>query len=75
MTKKKIDGGLLRAVRMERMLSIRALAERANVNKSTIQRIESGEVSPSVDILERILAAMELSLEIVDEREKNAAQK
>lgn len=45
-------------------MSIRALAEAAGVNKTTIQRIEKDEVSPSVDVLERILSAMSLRLTI-----------
>lgn len=59
-----INGALLRKYREGKGISIRALAEAAGVNKTTIQRIEKDEVSPSVDVLERILAAMSLRLTI-----------
>lgn len=58
-------GEVLKAERIKREISIRQLAEMAGVNKTTIQRIESGEVSPSVDVFERILAAMSMGLKIV----------
>lgn len=58
-------GEVLKAERIKREISIRQLAEMAGVNKTTIQRIESGEVSPSIDVFERILAAMSMGLKIV----------
>lgn len=54
----------LKYERVNKKMSIRELAEKSGVNKTTIQRIESGEVSPSVDTLEKILNAMSLNLKI-----------
>lgn len=62
---------MLKEERLRRNISIRQLAEMAGVNKTTIQRIESGEVSPSIDIFERILKAMSMGMKIVNESENN----
>jgi transcriptional regulator with XRE-family HTH domain len=45
-------------------LSQRGLAETANVPQSTIARIESGTRQPSLPVLARILAAIDLELRI-----------
>lgn len=64
MKTEKIDGALLRSCRTGRGMSVRGLAEASGVNKTTIQRIEKGEVSPSLAVLEKILSALSLSLKI-----------
>jgi transcriptional regulator with XRE-family HTH domain len=48
---------LLRAVRAETGLSVRALAEAAGVAASTVHRIEQGELQPTVDTLAQIVEA------------------
>lgn len=69
MKNERIHGMMLKEERLRRNISIRQLAEMAGVNKTTIQRIESGEVSPSIDIFERILKAMSMGMKIVNESE------
>ncbi len=51
-------GDLVRELRLRRTMSQRALAELAGTRQAAISRIERGLVSPSVDTLERIVAAM-----------------
>ncbi|TVZ38869.1 transcriptional regulator with XRE-family HTH domain [Alteromonadaceae bacterium 2753L.S.0a.02] len=56
-------GDRLQAVRKQRGLSQRELARRADVTNSTLSMIEQGKVSPSVASLEKILAAVPMSLQ------------
>lgn len=51
-------------IRIEKRMSIRELAARANISKSHVQRIEAGEVSPSLEVMCRIAKA--LSVPITD---------
>ena len=51
-------GDLVRELRLRRTMSQRELAELAGTRQAAISRIERGLVSPSVDTLERIVAAM-----------------
>ncbi|HEV2891973.1 MAG TPA: helix-turn-helix transcriptional regulator [Frankiaceae bacterium] len=53
---------LLRYARRRASLSQRALAERAGVPQSTVARIESGAVDPSVSLLARLLRACDAAL-------------
>lgn len=55
-------GARLRYIRQLNGLSQRALAKRAGVVNSTISLIESGQTSPSVGALKRILDAVPISL-------------
>ena len=48
---------MVRAVRSETGLSVRALAEAAGVAASTVHRIEQGEIQPTVDTLAHIVEA------------------
>ena len=57
-------GDNLRAIRMAKGMSIRALAEIVGVSKSTIVLIESGKFSPRYDIVERIAEALGADIEI-----------
>ena len=58
-----IDVGLrLKIVRLRHQLSQRALAKRAGVANASISLIESGNTSPSVSALKRILAGMPMTL-------------
>lgn len=55
-------GERLQAVRKQQGLSQRELARRAEVTNSTLSMIEQGKVSPSVSSLDKILAAIPMSL-------------
>ena len=58
-----IDVGLrLKIVRLRHELSQRALAKRAGVANASISLIESGNTSPSVSALKRILAGIPMTL-------------
>lgn len=56
----RLAGNLLRIARAQTGVSQRELAAAANVPQSTIARIESGARQPSLPLLVRILAAVEL---------------
>ncbi|HEY3299600.1 MAG TPA: cupin domain-containing protein [Methylophilaceae bacterium] len=55
-------GFRLRLVRIRNHLSQRALAKKAGVANATISLIESGNTSPSVSALKRILAGIPMTL-------------
>jgi transcriptional regulator with XRE-family HTH domain len=55
-------GFRLRLVRLRHQLSQRALAKRVGVAHATISLIESGQTSPSVSALKRILAGIPMTL-------------
>jgi transcriptional regulator with XRE-family HTH domain len=58
-----VDIGVrLRMVRMRHQLSQRALAKKAGVANASISLIESGNTSPSVSALKRILAGIPMTL-------------
>jgi transcriptional regulator with XRE-family HTH domain len=52
----------LRRIRKERGWSQQRLADRANVDKVTIVHIEGGKVSPKVETLEKLAAALKVDL-------------
>lgn len=54
---KSVAASLLRLARMESHLSQRELASAANVPQSTVGRIESGTMQPTLPLLYRLLAA------------------
>ena len=60
----RLAGNVLRIARARAGLSQRELAETAHVPQSTIARIESGTRQPSLPVLARILAAIDLELRI-----------
>lgn len=60
----RFAGNVLRIARARVGLSQRELAEAARVPQSTIARIESGTRQPSLPLLARILAAVDLELRI-----------
>ena len=62
----RLEGELLRQVRKHHGLSQGRLATRANLDRSTISRIECGRVSPSVAMLRELLFLMgeELVMEV-----------
>jgi transcriptional regulator with XRE-family HTH domain len=57
-------GSLLRDARRRHRVSQSALARRAGTSARHIGRIERGEVSPSFDTLQRLLACMGEQLEL-----------
>lgn len=63
---------LVRRIRDEAHLSLRALAKAADVATSTVHRIEKGELHPTVDTLDRIAQAAGVRLHI-DPRVDSAA--
>ncbi|WP_075185168.1 helix-turn-helix domain-containing protein [Teredinibacter haidensis] len=56
-------GERLQGLRKQQGLSQRELARRAEVTNSTLSMIEQGKVSPSVSSLEKILAAIPMTLQ------------
>ncbi len=56
----RLAGNLLRRARAEKGLTQRTLASAAGVPQSTVARIESGAQQPSLPLLVRILAAVDL---------------
>jgi transcriptional regulator with XRE-family HTH domain len=59
--------GLIRAVRRTADLSQHELAKRAGLAQSTVARIESGSLVPSVTALQRLLACAGFELVVVDQ--------
>jgi len=59
MKPKENFGNILRRIRESRGLSIRALASRADVHHSHLARIERCEAKPSLDLVQRLSAALE----------------
>ena len=55
-------GQRLRELRLERSLSIRALAERSGLNVNTFSLIENNRTSPSVSTLQQIAQALHVPL-------------
>ena len=52
----------VRAWRERRGLSVRALAERAEVSYVTVVRIETGRLSPTVAMLEKLARALGITV-------------
>jgi transcriptional regulator with XRE-family HTH domain len=62
------SGELIRDARRRHRLSQRRLALRSGASQAWISRLERGEVSPSVDSLDRLLLVMGESLRLGTER-------
>jgi transcriptional regulator with XRE-family HTH domain len=60
----RLAGNLLRIARARVGMSQRDLAQVAHIPQSTIARIESGARQPSLPVLARILAAVDLELRV-----------
>ena len=58
-------GAQIRVLREERRLEAKDLAEYADIDTSNLSRIEKGKFSPGLDVLCKIAAAMDCSVEIV----------
>ena len=59
-------GGLVRRARRIADLSQRELARRTGLSPSTVARIETGSLTPSLAVMQHILSAAGLSLVVVD---------
>jgi transcriptional regulator with XRE-family HTH domain len=57
-------GETIRQTRRRHGLSQRVLALRAGTDQAAVSRIERGEISPSVETVERLLAAMGEKLDV-----------
>lgn len=69
MTNQEI-GAIIKDIRNRRGLSIRALCELSGVQFANIGKLERGEYNPSVNILNKILLALNCEL-IVKEKDNN----
>jgi transcriptional regulator with XRE-family HTH domain len=67
----RLAANLLKLARARAGMSQRELAEAAHVAQSTIARIESGTRQPSLPVLARILAAIDLEMRITLEAYDN----
>ncbi|HKE65955.1 MAG TPA: helix-turn-helix domain-containing protein [Micromonosporaceae bacterium] len=61
-------GPLIRRLRQRTRISQRELAWRARLSHTTVSRAETGELAPSLSVLQRLLAVGALRLVVVDER-------
>ena len=52
----------IRVVRLDKKISQEKLAEFADVNRNTIGSIERGEISPTIETLYKIAAALDIEL-------------
>ena len=56
-------GGLIKGLREEQGISQRILADRTQVNRSTLRKIEAGKTSGDIDTIERVLSYLGCELE------------
>lgn len=63
MTREEL-ANILAELRREKGLSIRGLAERCEMSKSTIVNIEQGRFSPRVEIVDKICSALDAEINI-----------
>lgn len=61
-------GAFIRARRLANGLNQAQLARRAGSTQAALSRLERGEVSPTIDTVERLLAAMGEEAELVAQR-------
>lgn len=55
-------GGNIRKRRDEKGMSQQELADNSNIAKSTVQRIEKGELNPTILILQMICDSLEIEI-------------
>ncbi|MCO5157840.1 MAG: helix-turn-helix domain-containing protein [Aquamicrobium sp.] len=60
-------GNLIHKLRIEQGVSQRVLADRAQVNRNTLRRIEAGKTSAEIATMERILRYLGYELEVMEE--------
>lgn len=56
----------IKTLRIKKGLSQTTLAELANVPRSNISKIEAGKYSPGVDLLQRIAAALDVHVDMIE---------
>lgn len=61
----------LKSLRQKRGLSVRMLAEKVGTGGAAISNIENGKQIPKIDTIERICAALDAKLKIVDKYDSN----
>ncbi|NKM86352.1 helix-turn-helix domain-containing protein [Rhizobium laguerreae] len=66
-------GTLIRRLREDHGLSQREFAVAAKVNRSTLRRIEGGETSGEVDVVDRMLELLGYELDAIKVREPTVA--
>lgn len=59
----RVIGEKLRAARQQRRISLRALAQKANISASMLSQIETGKAYPSVRSIYNIAAALDLPVD------------
>ena len=59
----KAIGNNIRKFRNERKISQQELADVTNIAKSTVQRIESGKLNPTIVMLNNISISLDIKLE------------
>ena len=59
----KTIGNNIRKFRNEKKISQQELADITNIAKSTVQRIESGKLNPTIVMLKNIASTLEVELE------------
>lgn len=60
---------LLWQARTNKGWGLEQLAEKSGVSKSTLQRIENGETSPTMDVMEKIAKALNVKISDLYESE------
>lgn len=60
---------LLWLARTNKGWTLERLAEKSGVSKSTLQRIETGETSPTMDVMEKIAKALNVRISDLYESE------
>ena len=56
-------GDNIRKLRMAKFYSQQQLADEVNIAKSTIQRIESGKLNPTIWLLKNIIIVLEVNVD------------
>lgn len=55
-------GERLKRIRLQKGLTLQAVGDRASIARSTISKIENGQISPTFDLLQRLAAGLETDL-------------
>lgn len=53
---------LLSEIRRGRLITLKTLEKSSGISKSTIQRIETGAISPTMDKMEKLARAMNIRI-------------
>lgn len=61
---REVLGMALKACRLQAGLSVRAMADKAGINKMTVVRVEAGQFSPTLKLLTAIAHGVGLKLEL-----------